>query len=391
MFVTFKRTNIRKIQPVQLDVNYFLENFNKLYKIEDPRVFSEFTRFHTIEVVDPEKRQDLKNYSEMDSFWSGLEQIASLAAPLVEDGAGCMVKYYERFYIPKHSGGFREISAPQGQLKIVQTLLKDFIQDKMNVLSHDCAYAYIKGRSTKQAVERHQENCSKWFLKIDISDFFPSCDGDLIYNSLLNLYPFTYLQERQNYEEVMKTLINACLLNGVLPQGSPASPLLSNLVMVSVDYHLNLYLRKNQFIYTRYADDILISSQYSFNWGELQDKVEALLSETSKGRWKVKKQKTRYGSASGRNWNLGLMLNKDNEITVGHKKKKLFKVMLNNFVNCYNACDNIPKEAIQQLQGLYSYYVNVEPTYFKDLVDTYSMKIENGKHILDIFTEYLSL
>jgi single-stranded DNA-binding protein len=46
----------------------------------------------------------------------------------------------------------------------------------------------------------------------------------------------------------------------------------------------------------------------------------------------INPEKTRYGSAAERNWNLGLMLNNDNQITIGHKRKKEFKAMLDNYI-----------------------------------------------------------
>lgn len=46
----------------------------------------------------------------------------------------------------------------------------------------------------------------------------------------------------------------------------------------------------------------------------------------------IKTAKTRYGSSAGSNWNLGVMLNKDNNITIGHKKKRQFQAMLSSYV-----------------------------------------------------------
>ena len=69
------------------------------------------------------------------------------------------------------------------------------------------------------------------------------------------------------------------------------------------------------------------------------------------------------------------MLNKDNEITIGHKKKRQFQSMLYNYV-----CDkkkNIAWELgdVQVMRGLYSYYCMVEPTAIRGIVDHIDRKM----------------
>ena len=76
----------------------------------------------------------------------------------------------------KRTGGFRTIDAPNDELKtfmreISRTIIRDF-----KLIPHDSAYAYVKKRSVIDAVKEHQENKSRWFLKIDLKDFFGSCN-----------------------------------------------------------------------------------------------------------------------------------------------------------------------------------------------------------------------
>lgn len=74
----------------------------------------------------------------------------------------------------------------------------------------------------------------------------------------------------------------------------------------------------------------------------------------------INASKTRYGSSAGRNWNLGVMLNKDNEITVGHKKKKQFQSMLYNYITDKNNGVAWERNDVQVMYGLHSYYRMVE-------------------------------
>lgn len=75
----------------------------------------------------------------------------------------------------------------------------------------------------------------------------------------------------------------------------------------------------------------------------------------------INASKTRYGSSAGRNWNLGVMLNKDNEITVGYKKKRQFQSMMYNYISDKRNGVAWPREDIMAMQGLHSYYRMVEP------------------------------
>jgi len=88
----------------------------------------------------------------------------------------------------------------------------------------------------------------------------------------------------------------------------------------------------------------------------------------------IKQEKTRYGSSAGRNWNLGLMLNKNNEITIGHKRKKEFKAMIDNYMRVRNQGNGWEHNDIQVLGGLISYYKMVEREYVNYVLQQYGKK-----------------
>ena len=79
----------------------------------------------------------------------------------------------------------------------------------------------------------------------------------------------------------------------------------------------------------------------------------------------LNKDKIRFGSSSGRNWNLGVMCNKDNEVTVGYKRKQQMKVIINNYMKDKEQDILWSLEDLYWLQGQLSWLQNVEPTYFK--------------------------
>jgi len=81
---------------------------------------------------------------------------------------------YHTFHIPKSSGGLRRIDAPLPELMNSLRELKTLFETQMFALYHTTAFAYVKGRSTVDAIKRHQRNESKWFLKLDFANFFGS-------------------------------------------------------------------------------------------------------------------------------------------------------------------------------------------------------------------------
>lgn len=275
---------------------------------------------------------------------------------------------YHTFSIPKKSGGFRVIKAPEPKLKQTQAQAIRFLlyQDNYNypcVHPHDSAYAYIKNRSAYHALQRHQENNSRWFLKLDLKDFFPSCTKEWLEDTLKSIHPI-----RDTDPELMQQLLELFTDEGALPQGAPSSPALSNLCMLPVDKELAHMLHSKGFIYTRYADDLLISHQYDFNFQEIVELIKQILEPTP---FQLNHSKTRYGSRAGQNWNLGLMLNKENKITIGHKRKERLRVSLYRFMSDPQAWS---LEDRQHLAGTLSYFEQIEPEYKKQMVQKYEQK-----------------
>lgn len=269
---------------------------------------------------------------------------------------------YETFYIPKKSGGLRRIDAPKAELMDALRRLKTIFEDDFHALYHTAAFAYVKKRSTVDAVKRHQKNSSKWFAKLDLHDFFGSTTLDYAISMFSMVFPFSEIVKEPQGEAALRTAMSLAFLNGGLPQGTPISPLITNVMMIPVDFKLSNTLRnfeKQSFIYTRYADDFIISSKYDFDVRSVEELVVSTLNSFG-APFTINASKTRYGSSAGRNWNLGVMLNKDNEITVGHKKKKQFQSMLYNYITDKNNGVAWERNDVQVMYGLHSYYRMVE-------------------------------
>lgn len=285
---------------------------------------------------------------------------------------------YETFHIPKKSGGLRRIDAPKPELMNALRNLKTIFEEDFHALYHTSAFAYVKSRCTVDAVKRHQKNNSKWFGKLDLHDFFGSTTLDYVIKMFSMVFPFSEIVKFPNGEAELRKALDLAFLNGGLPQGTPLSPLITNVMMIPVDYKLANAFRdfdKQRFIYTRYADDFIISSKVDFDVHRVEKLVVDTLHEFG-APFTINESKTRYGSSAGRNWNLGVMLNKDNEITVGHKKKRQFQSMLYNYITDKRKGISWPREDIQTMQGLHSYYRMVEPETIDAIVKHTNEKME---------------
>ena len=157
--------------------------------------------------------------------------------------------------------------------------------------------------------------------------------------------------------------------------------MLTNLMMIPLDHKVYNTLRDfngQSFVYTRYADDSLISSRREFDYNKVIDFINQTLDDFH-APFKIKDEKTRYGSRAGSNWNLGLMLNKDNEITIGHKNKQRFRAMISNYI--LDRKNGIVWELhdVQVLRGLINYYRMVEEKYVDEVI-----KYNNEKYQTDV-------
>lgn len=155
--------------------------------------------------------------------------------------------YYKRFSIPKKNGGSRSIDAPKYALKTLQRKILWKILEQAD--PGEAATAFVRKVSIRDNAERHAgKGC---VIRIDLKDFFPSVSHKRIRRVFERLgYPYS----------VAQALANICSLKGFLPQGAPTSPTLSNLICKTMDKRYGQLSEKLDFTYSRYADDLVFSS-----------------------------------------------------------------------------------------------------------------------------------
>ena len=155
-------------------------------------------------------------------------------------------RYYKHLVLKKKTGGFRPIDNPNVELKALQRwILKNLL---INLSPSIYAKGFIKGISITENAAPHSGN--QYILSIDLKDFFSTVKASHV---------FTVFKAVGYSKKISYALTSICTLNGVLPQGAPTSPALSNLVCLRLDQRIGKYCDNKALTYTRYADDITIS------------------------------------------------------------------------------------------------------------------------------------
>lgn len=155
-------------------------------------------------------------------------------------------RHYRSFTIKKRSGGDRVIESPRVFLKVIQWYLADFVLS--NIPIHHCCHAFLIGRSI---VTNAQPHIGKSYVaSIDIENFFGSITQDGV---------FRLLKARGFKQAESWLLARLCCKDGVLPQGAPTSPVLSNAFLFGFDDQMAVFCGQNGLDYSRYADDVTFS------------------------------------------------------------------------------------------------------------------------------------
>lgn len=225
---------------------------------------------------------------------------------------------YNIFRIPKKSGGFRTIEAPDETLKTIQ---RGLLYNWWYALGglRQCVQGFVPGRGTLTNAERHFDPSlarEQVLMKMDLRDFFPSITAVSLYDRLVRLIDgraadtrknwfkvppllVTSIRESSKYKWLLKDrripdngilhplrnkvdeveaamilvawgVISICTMDGRLPQGSPCSPAATNIFMdqfhtsiLSALASINLSEGanvRNHVTYSIFADDTAFTS-----------------------------------------------------------------------------------------------------------------------------------
>lgn len=169
-----------------------------------------------------------------------------------------VVKKYRSFDIPKKSGGVRTIHAPEPQLALLQTRLAELLyacvgeRKQVNARFWFASHGFHQGRTIVSNAEVHRRR--RYVFNLDLADFFGTINfgrvrGFFIRDAMFSLEP-----------KVATIIAQIACHDNALPQGSPCSPVISNLIGNILDLRLLALARDARCTYTRYADDLTFST-----------------------------------------------------------------------------------------------------------------------------------
>lgn len=231
---------------------------------------------------------------------------------------------YKTIYQRKNSGGRRCISSPENDLKLVQRWILDFALS--NIKTHPLSFAYEKEKNIRECAEVHVG--MRWMIKLDIRNFFDSIKEkqvyrvfrDLGYPSLIsfemsrictrffpsNSYTENELEEYRAKYPSIHTYISEGI--GCLPQGSPTSGALANAVCFPLDRKINRMAIRNGFAYSRYSDDVFLSTNTAFSRIKAQQIISSVSQLVRQEGFSLQKKKTHVITPGARKIVLGLAI-----------------------------------------------------------------------------------
>lgn len=240
------------------------------------------------------------------------------------------ISHYQRFSIPKKTGGLRQISAPMPKLKAAQEWILFNILEKIEL--HRAAHGFRRGRSIVSNAKPHVG--AEVVINVDIKDFFPT----ITWKRVRGVF------RKCGYSEQMATIfallcsepdVVAIELDGksyyvarserYLPQGAPSSPALTNIICRGLDARVTGMAEKLGFVYTRYADDITLSGsgEALSHIGQALRRLEYIIKEEG---FQLHPDKTRVLRQSRRQEVTGLVVN--DQVNVPRHTLRRFRATL---------------------------------------------------------------
>lgn len=161
--------------------------------------------------------------------------------------------------IPKPQGGTRMLGIPTVTDRLLQQAISQWLNHLYEPEFSSYSYGFREGRNAHQAVLQAQENLKdgyEWVIELDLEKFFDKVHHDRLMSTLAKR-----ITDKRTLKLIRSYLTSGIMEGGVstprtegTPQGSPLSPLLSNIVLDELDREL--LLRGHRFV--RYADDCSI-------------------------------------------------------------------------------------------------------------------------------------
>ena len=271
----------------------------------------------------------------------------------------------------------REVVNPSEKLKAFHRFLNSYVFEYAS-MNTEVVFSYRKGTNTADAVKKHAN--SHYFFQTDIQAFFASVNKADIQETLisnLNNVPIADLEAHK------PRILDLITVDNALPVGFSTSPIISNTCLFKFDNELQQHCLQHGIIYTRYSDDMILSSENKAVLINIEQTITSILDASFTGRLKLNRAKTKNMKRGSKIKLLGMVILPSGKVTVDIKVKKKIEALLHFYVNdkakFVNYVGGNFDEGLSKISGQLNYINSIDKSYLNKLRKKY------GNFVVDSF------
>lgn len=228
--------------------------------------------------------------------------------------------------IPKPSGGDRRLGIPTVKDRLVQQAITQVLSKRYEPIFSDHSYGFRSKRNAQGALARaggYVAGGRNWVVELDLEKFFDQVNHERLLWKL-----GTRIGENGLLKLISRFLRSGIMNGGTVnqrikgtPQGSPLSPLLSNIVLDELDKELE----RRGHCFVRYADDLIILVGSELAAERVISGITVFIEDRM--RLKVNAEKSQITRPHKLNF-LGHSILLDGKLGLSRKSEKRFKMKL---------------------------------------------------------------
>jgi hypothetical protein len=252
----------------------------------------------------------------------------------------------------------RHVWQPSSELRLIQRWCADKLFCLLPV--HAACFSYVKNRNIAMHAAVHRS--TSFLARIDIRHFFPSIRRHNVAALLAGNLNALRIEDPSE-TNLLSRLVTR---RDMLVIGAPSSPVLSNAIMFEFDSKWSQICEEHHVIYSRYADDIYLSTSLRGILSQLLVELKADLTSMPDLRFSINRTKDLYTSRKRRRRVTGIVLTPDRRISIGRDEKRRIKSLIHKALT-----NKVGFKEIQSLLGKLSYVDDVEPLFSESLTRKY--------------------
>jgi len=267
----------------------------------------------------------------------------------------------------------RNLFKPNKRLKAYHSLLNLFLFEYLQT-NEQVVFSYRKGTNVHDAVSRHANN--RYFFQSDFSDFFHSLTSAFIRTTIVDSLDRSPLSDVDHY---IDRIVDLVTVEGTMPIGFSTSPLISNACLFHFDNALLAYCLERGLTYTRYSDDLIVSSDSKESLQNIHLQIESIAAECFGDELKINESKSKYSSRGNKIKLLGMVILPNGKVSVDMKLKKNVEVLLHFYLRdrqkFLELVEGDLKAGLEKISGYLNYINTVDQAYLDKLRKKYGLTI----------------